>query len=565
MEKLKAEQAGLSDIGNVRQANEDSFGFLEGPYGSIFSVCDGMGGHVGGATASSLAVKVILEFISTSEVDNPSVTINNALISANQRILEAAEENPELKGMGTTATVLLVQPEAIYLGHVGDSRIYIFSSGELYRLTSDHSFVQTLVDNGAITEEQAETHPRKNELLKALGVNDAIQPTLSQPVKPIVGDILMLCTDGLCGLVNDGQMQQVLQSNPSLASAADQLVLAAKQAGGYDNITVQLIKITGSPYKTSEFHSFTHKVAGTGAAYDTSTIKETNNENDGTGTNSGKTGQGSDNGIIKKQNNIRKYRKLFMLGITAVLVLFLFATYKTNVWPFGNKQVLSDSTRLNQPNGDGVLPGDRFVPLYLMHTVSADEKDLDKIIRERKKLGGLYNNINYDTTYSLDNKPVDQNNLSNIRLIKWKVRNSVAGLVATGAENSDSGGILPVTNIVVTADSVNAAKQGRDAQVSNTIKPNQPADGAEQQLKGLNNRLTQYDKQLQHLKQQLTEKEIHYKNMSDSLKAHQKDKKWELKVTAAKKELDAARMSIEKTESNRQMIQKRIDAMVVVR
>jgi serine/threonine protein phosphatase PrpC len=260
MTLIKIEQTGLTDIGNVRKANEDNFGFIEGKIGPIFTVCDGMGGHVGGATASQIAVKCILEYLSTSDLRVPAVEINNAIVLANQEILETAVANPELKGMGTTCTVMLVINDSIHIGHVGDSRIYLLSNNKLHRISKDHSFVQNLVDSGAISDSEAENHPRKNELTRALGVRSIVEPTTNDnPICPKQGDLFMLCSDGLSGLVNDSEMQNILNQNPQLDSAAQALIMAAKQAGGHDNITVQIARVIESPYKKSLFPDFSPK------------------------------------------------------------------------------------------------------------------------------------------------------------------------------------------------------------------------------------------------------------------------------------------------------------------
>lgn len=257
MTKISIEQFGLTDIGKVRKANEDSFGFMETPNGPLFTVCDGMGGHVGGATASQIAVDTIIRIISNAPNDSPSVEINNAIVSANKEILDTATANPELKGMGTTCTVMLVTPASIHVGHVGDSRIYLLTKNILHRITKDHSFVQTLVDAGAINDSEAEGHPRKNELTKALGVRQSVEPTVNHhPIQPATGDVFMLCSDGLCGLVSDRMMEDILLRNHDLQSAATSLINAAKSAGGYDNITVQLVRVVSSPYSTSIFEDF---------------------------------------------------------------------------------------------------------------------------------------------------------------------------------------------------------------------------------------------------------------------------------------------------------------------
>ena len=251
---IKIEYTGLTDTGLVRKANEDNLGFFESPYAQILTVCDGMGGHVGGATASTIAVNSIVEHLSKSELKSPEIEINNAIVFANHAILQAAAENPDLKNMGTTCTVMVVNSDSIYIGHVGDSRIYLLTKNRLHRITKDHSFVQNLVDAGAIADEEAENHPRKNELTRALGVKNIVEPTVSkQPIKPQKGDIFMLCSDGLCGLVSDRNMEDILNRNDSIELTANLLIQAAKNAGGHDNITVQLAKVVESNYSYSEF------------------------------------------------------------------------------------------------------------------------------------------------------------------------------------------------------------------------------------------------------------------------------------------------------------------------
>ena len=138
---IKIEYTGLTDTGLVRKANEDNLGFFESPYAQILTVCDGMGGHVGGATASTIAVNSIVEHLSKSELKSPEIEINNAIVFANHAILQAAAENPDLKNMGTTCTVMVVNSDSIYIGHVGDSRIYLLTKNRLHRITKDHSFV----------------------------------------------------------------------------------------------------------------------------------------------------------------------------------------------------------------------------------------------------------------------------------------------------------------------------------------------------------------------------------------------------------------------------------------
>ena len=168
---MKLTHVAKTDIGLVRKANEDSIGSIiqnKGNYSNIYIVCDGMGGHVGGAKASRIAVKSIQEYFSNTPDSNPKVALKESIEFANMQILGDASSNPELKGMGTTITLLIENDGFLYIAHVGDSRIYINTDKKLYRLTKDHSYVQTLVDAGELTDDQMETHSRKNELTRDL-------------------------------------------------------------------------------------------------------------------------------------------------------------------------------------------------------------------------------------------------------------------------------------------------------------------------------------------------------------------------------------------------------------
>lgn len=250
-------------IGNVRQAQEDSHDMaLQTPNGDVFVVCDGMGGHVGGAKASSLAVESILTHLKAERYADPQMALYEALQFANMQILGFAAENPEYQGMGTTACIVLVQNDEVYIAHVGDSRIYLYlgKEKELHRVTKDHSFVQTLVDAGQITDDEAEHHPNKNRILKALGVTPDLQPSFDK-VKPKNGDIFLICTDGLCGMIPDSTIEKVLEQKDSLEERGEMLIRLAMQGetvqpGGQDNCTLELIQIDNSPWPKSEFTSY---------------------------------------------------------------------------------------------------------------------------------------------------------------------------------------------------------------------------------------------------------------------------------------------------------------------
>jgi serine/threonine protein phosphatase PrpC len=245
-----------TDVGLVRKANEDNLGNALTPNGHVFVVCDGMGGHVGGAKASQIAVSSILEFFMKQEYENLFTAIDRSLQFANEQIYAVSIAEPELHGMGTTATILIIKGDACYIGHVGDSRIYLKSDGKLNRITKDHSFVQTLVDSGVISDEEAEHHPKKNQILKALGIAPIIEPTVAgAPIYAKAGDCFLLCSDGLNGMVNDLSMEMMIDEK-DLDRSASILIQAAKDSGGHDNISVALVGILESPHKTTIFKHF---------------------------------------------------------------------------------------------------------------------------------------------------------------------------------------------------------------------------------------------------------------------------------------------------------------------
>lgn len=257
-----------ADIGKVRKAQEDSHGMeLKTPNGDVFVVCDGMGGHVGGAKASSLAVDSILSYLKKEKYANPIDALNGALQFANMQILGFASANPEFKGMGTTACIVLMQGNDVWIAHVGDSRIYLYLGNEkdLHRITKDHSYVQTLVDAGEITDDEAEHHPNKNRILKALGIKPELQPTFNynnQPIHPKNGDVFLICSDGLSGMIPDSTIEKVLaQNNKNIEEKGNMLIQLAKQGetvvpGGQDNCTVELVCVDNSPWQKSEFKSY---------------------------------------------------------------------------------------------------------------------------------------------------------------------------------------------------------------------------------------------------------------------------------------------------------------------
>ena len=244
-------------VGLVRKANEDCIGNIATPNKlniNLRIVCDGMGGHIGGAKASNIAVQSIQEYFSNTPNPVPQVALNEAIVFANMQIFGFAQAEPEFNGMGTTCTVLLESEGLIYIAHVGDSRIYIHTDKKLYRITKDHSYVQGLVDKGEITDQQMETHPNKNQLTRALGIAAEVEVEVaSKPILAKTNDSFLLCSDGLNGLINDRMINSVINTESSLETKCNNLITMAESAGGHDNISVDLIEVLESDHTTTQF------------------------------------------------------------------------------------------------------------------------------------------------------------------------------------------------------------------------------------------------------------------------------------------------------------------------
>lgn len=241
---------GNTDVGCKRKANEDWLDSFECENGLVAVVCDGMGGHVGGRIASHVAVDAIRKFLSSQYIPNPKDAIVQACHAANAAILQRASEQPELTGMGSTCVMLIVRDGKVYMGSVGDSRIYLVRSKTIRQLTKDQSYVQMLVDAGQITQEQAEHHPRKNEITNALGLS-GMQPAtvLEDPINPEAGDCFVLCSDGLSGMVPDREIAKVVgnQMGMSQQERVNTLIDKARRNGGLDNITCQIVEFAVTP------------------------------------------------------------------------------------------------------------------------------------------------------------------------------------------------------------------------------------------------------------------------------------------------------------------------------
>lgn len=231
--------AARSDVGSVREHNEDSY-LVKTP---LFVVADGMGGHEAGEVASNIAV-------TTMEAHAPKSTSPEALaaavIKANEAVLRGAQDGTGKPGMGTTLTAAFVFEDEATIAQVGDSRAYLLHDGQLQRITRDHSLVADLIEQGRLTEAEARFHPQRSVITRALGSDPHMQPDL-YTLHVEEGDRLLLCSDGLCSMISDEDIEEILLDNPAPAHACDALVEEAIIAGGLDNVTVIVIDPLGDP------------------------------------------------------------------------------------------------------------------------------------------------------------------------------------------------------------------------------------------------------------------------------------------------------------------------------
>ena len=234
-----------TNVGLIRTSNQDSCdcGFFSktSAYGIV---CDGMGGANAGNVASQLAVEKIKSFLVRNYYEGMSAgniksMLTNAIYRANAIVYEAAQESEALMGMGTTAVVLCVQGNKIHVAHVGDSRAYLMNKDGLQRLTKDHSFVQNLIDFGQITEEEAQTHPKRNIITRCVGVHERVKADYNQ-MDFFRGDTVVACTDGLTCYAGDGLLREYI-AQYSGKTLTEKLIRYAMDAGGADNITVVTI------------------------------------------------------------------------------------------------------------------------------------------------------------------------------------------------------------------------------------------------------------------------------------------------------------------------------------
>lgn len=250
---VRIRSAGLTDIGRKRTINEDSFGIVEDE--GLFLVADGMGGHNSGEIASKIAVETIVNFFKATSLDRDITwpyklnkrldeaenRVQCAIRLANSRIHETARRNKLYKGMGTTIVAVYVESDEARVAHVGDSRVYRLRGGELTQITEDHSLLNLTLKMRPMTPEEIERFPQKNVIMRALGVREDVEVEI-QRVPVVPGDRLMLCSDGLSGLVGPAELAALLAERRDPADVCRRLVDAANERGGNDNISVVLLE-----------------------------------------------------------------------------------------------------------------------------------------------------------------------------------------------------------------------------------------------------------------------------------------------------------------------------------
>ena len=232
--------AAVSHVGKIRANNQDS-GYA-GSY--LFVVADGMGGHAGGDVASAIAIRRITEVDQKyTSAHDAAFALQSSLIAANSLLAETVFEHNELTGMGTTVSGFIRVDNQIAMAHIGDSRIYRFRAGKLEQISTDHTFVQRLVDSGRITPEEAAVHPRRSVLMRVLGDVDAAPEIDTSVFDTAPGDRWLICSDGLSSYVTDDKMEHVLATVPSAQDAAARLIKESLDQGAPDNVTVVLVDI----------------------------------------------------------------------------------------------------------------------------------------------------------------------------------------------------------------------------------------------------------------------------------------------------------------------------------
>jgi protein phosphatase len=242
--------AGRTDVGIVRSGNEDNY--LMVPDRALFIVADGMGGHAAGEVASEMAVRIVaqqLGDLAGMNANQAADRLRHAIREANAAIFERTLTEHDKRGMGTTATALILRDRQYLIGQVGDSRAYLLRDGQLLQLTKDHSYVQEQVDAGYLSPDEARTHPYSNVITRCVGANDEVSPdTYVGTMHP--ADLFLLASDGLTGMIDDGRLHEIMKSSQDPQRLVEQLVVEANRLGGLDNITAIVVRIDAVPGAT---------------------------------------------------------------------------------------------------------------------------------------------------------------------------------------------------------------------------------------------------------------------------------------------------------------------------
>ena len=226
-----------TEIGNVREHNEDSLTVLP----PLFAVADGMGGHEAGEVASEITINSLNDLAPQSA---DAEALARAVVAANLNVIKAPSQGVGREGMGTTLTAAILEKERLVIAQVGDSRAYLLHNGSLQQLTRDHSLMADMIEAGQLTEAEARVHPNRSVITRAIGSDPHMQPDLYE-LNVETGDRLLLCSDGICGMIEDHEIASIMRQAPSAQSCADQLVEAALAAGGFDNATAVVVDVEG--------------------------------------------------------------------------------------------------------------------------------------------------------------------------------------------------------------------------------------------------------------------------------------------------------------------------------
>jgi len=231
----------ITDVGKKRTNNEDAlFVCNKNDEANVYIVADGMGGHNAGEVASNNVIKIVSSLLCEKDNITPEYIIK-AIQTANNEIYEMSKSKEELRGMGTTIVIAIVGKEQMTIAHVGDSRAYLLTKNGIQRLTTDHSWVQELIDTGALSQSEAKDHPHKNVITRAIGIGKDVKVDVLQRNWE-VGEKLLLCTDGLNTHLEDDEIYEIVNKNSNIEIAASELVNFANNRGGSDNITVVLVE-----------------------------------------------------------------------------------------------------------------------------------------------------------------------------------------------------------------------------------------------------------------------------------------------------------------------------------